>query len=93
LTRGSNAHIFTAKEIGMQDSNVRKATNLSLDSRLLSEARSLKVNLSRAAEDGIRLAVVKTRTEIWQAENREALASSNDFVERHGLPLGHVRQF
>lgn len=77
----------------MQNSNTRKATNLSLDSHLLSEAKSLKVNLSRAAEDGIRLAVVRTQTEIWQAKNHEALISSNEFVEQNGLPLGHLRQF
>ncbi len=77
----------------MQNPNARKATNLSLDSRLLAEAKSLKVNLSRAAEDGIRLAVVRTQTEVWQTENRAALASSNEFVERQGLPLGHLRQF
>ncbi len=77
----------------MQQTHTRKPTNLSLDSHLLAEAKSLQVNLSRAAEDGIRLAVVRTQTEIWQAENRAALDSSNAFVERQGVPLGHLRQF
>ena len=35
----------------------RKATNLSLEPDLVAEARRLGVNLSRAAEDGIRRAV------------------------------------
>ena len=77
----------------MPQTQTRKATNLSLDSHLLAQAKSLKVNLSRAAEDGIRLAVARTRSERWQAENREALESSNEFVDRNGLPLGHLRPF
>ena len=77
----------------MGTSQIRKATNLSLDSQLLAEARSLKVNLSRAAEEGIRSAVVQSRSQLWQAENREALDSSNEFVDRNGVPLGHLRQF
>ena len=27
------------------------------------------------------------RAELWQAENREAIESSNAYVEKHGLPL------
>jgi len=77
----------------MQNSTPRKATNLSLDSRLLADAKSLKVNLSRAAEDGIRQAVARTQREIWLAENRDALHSSNEFVERQGLPLAPFRPF
>jgi len=77
----------------MAQSHIRKPANLSLDSHLLAEAKTLKVNLSRAAEEGIRAAVVHSKSELWQAENRDALESSNDFVERDGLPLGHLRQF
>ena len=31
--------------------------------------------------------------EIWKAENASALEGSNEFVERHGLPLDTHRQF
>lgn len=31
------------------------------------------------------------RAGAWLAENREALESSNAFVEAHGLPLDHIR--
>ena len=73
--------------------NRRKPTNLSLDGNLLDEARSLQVNLSRAAESGIRDEVRRARAEAWQVENAEALRSSNDLVARTGLPLGDHRQF
>ena len=71
----------------------RKSTNLSLDGALLSEAKSLKVNLSHAAEEGVRRAVAQARAENWRSENASALESSNRYVEKHGLPLERFRQF
>ena len=71
----------------------RKPTNLSLDPALLNEARALKVNLSRAAEEGVRRAVAEARAEAWKAENAPALQSSNAHVEAHGLPLSRHRRF
>lgn len=77
----------------MPTTGPRRSTNLTLDADLLREARALQVNLSRAAEDGIRLAVERTRAEVWLAENREALDSSNSYVDAHGLPLANLRPF
>lgn len=71
----------------------RKATNISLDSGLLSEAKALNVNLSRAAAEGISLAVKSERERLWREENAEAIKASNDYVEKHGLPLARYRQF
>lgn len=71
----------------------RKATNISLDAGLLTDARALKINLSRAAEEGVRRAVNKARAEAWLVQNAEALGSSNRFVEDNGLPLAPYRPF
>lgn len=71
----------------------RKATNVSLNAMLLAEARSLSINISQAAESGLARAVTEKRAEMWLAANRAALDSSNDFVERNGLPLARYRQF
>lgn len=71
----------------------RKPTNLSLDRALLSEARTLGVNLSQAAEAGLRDAVRDAKATAWTRENAQALASSNDWVDRHGLPLARHRLF
>ncbi|MEM1301612.1 MAG: type II toxin-antitoxin system CcdA family antitoxin [Pseudomonadota bacterium] len=70
---------------------VRKPTNLSLDSALLAQARALDVNLSRAAESGIKAEVAKAAKAAWQAENRAALESSNAHVGENGLPLDGFR--
>jgi antitoxin CcdA len=67
----------------------RKPTNLSLDARLVAEARRLGLNLSRAAEAGIRREAARR----WQAENAEAIRQSNAFVAEHGLPLAKFRMF
>tara|TARA_R110002124_G_scaffold272168_1_gene441212 strand:+ start:207 stop:437 length:231 start_codon:yes stop_codon:yes gene_type:complete len=75
------------------NSHTRKPTNLSLDAILLTEAKALKVNLSRAAENGVRSAVAAAKAEQWTAENATAIQSSNLYVEKHGLPLDHYRQF
>ncbi len=77
----------------MMNAQPRKPTNLSLDAALLTEAKSLKVNLSRAAEEGVRSAVSAAKVEQWKAENATALRSSNAYVEKHGLPLDSFRQF
>ncbi len=78
----------------MPDATVsRKPTNLSLDRALLHEARALGVNLSRAAETGLRQAVAEAKAEAWRHENAEALRSSNAWAEAHGLPLERYRPF
>lgn len=71
----------------------RKPTNLSLDDDLVSAARALNVNVSRAAEEGIARAIRGERERRWRDENAEAVRQSNDYVEKHGLPLAPHRQF
>ena len=73
---------------------LRKPTNLSIDSSLLEEAKAMDVNLSRAAEEGVRAAVAeaKAKAERWAKNNSESLKSSNISVEKHGLPLKKYRQ-
>ena len=71
----------------------RKPANLTLDAALIAEARALGVNLSRAAEEGLRDAVRAARAERWKRDNAEALASHNAYLEAHGLPLARFRMF
>lgn len=74
-------------------STARKAANLSLDAALLSEARELNINLSRAAESGIADAVKAERERRWRLENADAVKAYNDYIEKNGLPLAKYRQF
>jgi len=74
-------------------SQSRKPTNLSLGTAFLTEAKALKVHLSRAAEEGGRTSAAIARAEQWKAANAAALKSSNFYVERHGLPLDRFLPF
>jgi antitoxin CcdA len=71
----------------------KKATNVSISEVLLADAKELQINVSRAAEAGLDRAIAERRAEIWLKENLEALQSSNEYVERNGLPLAKYRQF
>lgn len=71
----------------------RRSANLSLDETIISEARDLRINLSRAAEDGIVRAVKTERERLWRLKNAEAIAEMNDYIDDNGLPLAEYRQF
>lgn len=71
----------------------KRAANVSISRELLDEAKKLRVNVSQAAERGLSQAVAERRAEAWLEENRDALESSNEYVEKNGLPLARYRQF
>lgn len=77
----------------MNKSPSKKATNLSIDNDVLSVAKDMNINLSEAAEKGILQAINKLKSQQWKAENKTALESSNEFVEKHGPPLQSSRLF
>jgi len=64
-----------------------------IDSELLKQARELKLDVSRAAEDGIAKAVSAEKSRLWKIEDHAALEAWNEYVERNGLPLAKFRQF
>jgi antitoxin CcdA len=71
----------------------RRSTSLTLDGRLLDEARGLGVNVSRAAEDGVALAIRAARARRWREENAAAIDDYNHFVDARGVPLSEYRKF
>jgi len=71
----------------------KRATNVSLDAQLLSEAKALGINISRACDHGLALQIAEERGKRWLEENKAAIESSNAYVERQGLPLARHRRF
>jgi antitoxin CcdA len=71
----------------------RRATSLTLNRRLLEEARTLGVNVSRAAEEGLERAVRAARAQRWQEENAAGMEDYNRFIEAKGVPLAEFRKF
>ena len=74
-------------------SGLRKAVNLSLDKDVVADARTLGINLSQTCERALQAAVKNEREEAWVRENRDAIQSFNDYVEKNGIPLSQYRQF
>ena len=73
--------------------DARKPANLSLDVVLVEEAKTLGINLSRAAEDGLRLAVSQAKTEAWKRDNQASIIGINDWVSANEIPLAAFRLF
>jgi antitoxin CcdA len=71
----------------------RKTSDLLLDSDLVSQARELKIDVSSAAEEGIKRAIKSERERLWLIENAEAIVEENAYVEKHGLPFTKYRTF
>jgi antitoxin CcdA len=71
----------------------KKAANLSVDERLLEQARHLKLNLSQVFEAGLTEAIRQRQREEWLKKNRAALDAYNEHVEKHGVFSDGVRSF
>lgn len=69
------------------------AAHVSLNEARLAEAQGLRINMSKAAEEGLSCAVAEMRTQHWRDANQAALDSCNAYVEQHGLPLAKYRGF
>jgi antitoxin CcdA len=69
----------------------KRAVNLFVDADLLDEARRLRINISETLEGRLRTIVRAQQEKRWLDENREAIASINAFIDRHGLLAGKLR--
>ncbi|HAG94023.1 MAG: acetoacetyl-CoA synthase [Pseudomonadales bacterium] len=71
----------------------KKPTNVSINSDLLSKAKSLKINLSATLESALIKLVNEKQRELWREENRDTIASYNQMVEEHGTFSDDLRSF
>lgn len=71
----------------------RKATSVSIDADVLSQAERLQIDVSEVFEQGLARAVASRQAAEWTRHNLAALDASNAFVEKHGLPLAQYRNF
>ena len=76
------------------DDAPKKATNLSLNAKLLEAARELGITNLSATVDALLAEEVRRRYgKRWNEENKEAIAAYNARIEREGLPLARHRSF
>lgn len=71
----------------------KKSANLSVDSKLLDDAKRLNLNLSQVFEAGLDRAIRQKQREDWLKKNRSALDAYNDYVEKHGVFSNGLRSF
>jgi len=72
----------------------RHPTTVTLDNDLVDEARSMNIDLSRAAESGIARAIVAEKAaRQFALEHADVVRSNNEYIARHGLPLRKYRSF
>jgi antitoxin CcdA len=69
----------------------KKATNLSLNVKVLEAAREMGMNLSQTVDSLLAEEVKKRYWAKWNEDNKEAMAAYNDRVAKHGLPLAKYR--
>lgn len=63
----------------------KRAANVSVNQRLLEDAKALDINLSATLERALEAEVRARRREQWLEENREAIAAYNARVREHGV--------
>lgn len=75
------------------DDAPKKATNLSLNSKVLETARELGMNISQTVDALLAEEVKRRYWERWNEENKEAIEAYNERIAREGLPLAKYRSF
>ena len=71
----------------------KKATNLSLNSELLAEAKRLNINLSKKKKKALVQEVHERKKAEWLKQNVEAISACNELTEKHGLFSDSFRAF
>ena len=71
----------------------KKPTNVSINSDLLAQARSLKINLSATLENALTEQVNHLQREKWKRENQAAIEAYNQLVEEQGTFSDGLRSF
>jgi antitoxin CcdA len=71
----------------------KQATNVSINSDLLRQARELKINVSRAAEERLAELVRAEKERRLREELEESIAAYNAFVDEYGLFSDRRRLF
>ena len=73
------------------DKAPKKATNLSLNSKVLEAAKELGLNLSQTVYLLLANEVKRRYWERWREDNREAFEAYNERIRKDGLPLAKYR--
>lgn len=71
----------------------KRASNLSINSSLLEQARHYKINLSKLLEKTLIDTLQQKKREEWLKQNRSALDAYNERIEQRGVFSDGLRRF
>lgn len=71
----------------------KKATNLSINSDLLRQAKEHHLNLSNALEKRLIEIIAEARRREWREENGDAIAAYNQRIKEKGVFSEDLRKF
>lgn len=71
----------------------KKASNLSINSDLLRQAKALDINLSATLEAALEVKVRELRAQKWLQENQGSISAYNESVEMDGVFSDGLRSF
>ena len=75
------------------DRPMKKATNLTLNSEVLLEAKKLGINISKVCDAFLESLVSGEKERLWKSENQDFINEYNQITEKEGLPLDKWRTF
>lgn len=67
--------------------------SLTVDERLVAEAKAVGINLSAVAEEAIRIATRDEEMRLWRERNKDAIEAWHRKIEEEGLWSDGLRQF
>jgi antitoxin CcdA len=88
-----HAHDSQGTTVLRFDNAPKKATNLTLNAKVLEMARELGMNVSQTVDALLAEEVRRRYWERWNADNKGAIDAYNERIERDGLPLAKYRSF
>lgn len=77
----------------VQRKPARRATNLSLDAKVLAAAKALNINVSQVCDNHLREVVRREQAQRWQVEHADFMAAYNTVLATEELPLSEWRGF
>ena len=73
--------------------NSKRATNLTLSTEVLADAKALGINISKACDLHLRELIRKEKEARWKAEHADFIQAYNLTVAEESLPLDAWRTF
>ncbi len=75
------------------DDGPKRATNLTLNAKVLDTAKELGMNISATVDELLAAEVQRRYWQRWNEDNREAIADYNARIEREGTFSQRIQRF